>query len=125
VPFDATRPVSPQGASTTDHRRPLSVPPGYFQARLGAAAHRSPGRPDRFLHHIEQLAAEIGPIKVIQDHDAGRSTVWHVVDLALLAAAKPGGRSAVDAAQAMFDTDKATHAAGNYTRGGLYIHMYI
>jgi hypothetical protein len=69
----------------------------------------SPGDPIVGLHHVKQPAAEVGPLKVIHDHEAGRSTVWHAVDLLTLAC-RSGGLSALDAAQALFDVDKPSHA---------------
>lgn len=68
----------------------------------------SPGDPIVGLHHVKQPAAEFGPVKIIHDHVTGRSTVWHSVDLVQLATAHPDGLTAVDAAAAMFDTDKPT-----------------
>ena len=58
------------------------------------------------FHHIKQPASEVGPFKIIHDHDTGRSKTWHSVDLVLLA--KPGGLTAVAAAMAIFETDKPT-----------------
>ena len=58
------------------------------------------------FHHIKQPASEVGPFKIIHDHDTGRST-WHSVDLVILAK-QPGGLTAVAAAMAIFETDKPT-----------------
>jgi hypothetical protein len=59
------------------------------------------------FHHIKQPASEVGPFKIIRDHDTGRSKIWHSVDLVLLAK-QPGGLTAVAAAMAIFETDKPT-----------------
>jgi hypothetical protein len=59
------------------------------------------------FHHIKQPASEVGPFKIIHDHDTGRSKIWHSVDLVLLAK-QPGGLTAVAAAMAIFETDKPT-----------------
>ncbi|MBA3718683.1 MAG: bifunctional DNA primase/polymerase [Nocardioidaceae bacterium] len=67
----------------------------------------APGDPIVGLHHVKQPASEVGPLKVIHDHETGRSTVWHSTDL-LTVATTPGGISAVDAARALFETDKPT-----------------
>lgn len=67
----------------------------------------APGDPIVGLHHVKQPADPVGPLKVIHDHAAGRSDVWHAADL-LTMATKPGGVSAVDVARALFDTDKPT-----------------
>jgi hypothetical protein len=64
-----------------------------------------PGDPIVNFHHIKQPADEVGPFKVMHDHATGRSEVWHGFDLLSLAR-QPGGVSAVEAAHAMFDTDK-------------------
>jgi len=66
-----------------------------------------PGDPIVSMHHLKQPAAEVGPLKVFHDQVSGRSTVWHAVDLMLLAA-QSGGITAVDAARAIFETDKPT-----------------
>ncbi len=67
----------------------------------------APGDPIVGAHHIKQPAEEVGPLRVIHDHDAGRSTVWHSADLVLLAAA-PGGVTALDAARVLFDAEQPT-----------------
>lgn len=63
------------------------------------------GDPIVGLQHLKQPNAEVGPFKVIHDWETGRSTVWHTMDLVLLAR-QPSGLTALDAARAMFDTDK-------------------
>jgi hypothetical protein len=55
-----------------------------------------PGDAIMSFHHIKQPACEIGPFKIIHDHDTGRSKTWHSVDLVLLAK-QPGGLTAVAA----------------------------
>ena len=65
----------------------------------------SPGDPIVALHHVKQPASEVGPLQVIHDHEVGRSTVWHSADLVTLAS-KPGGLSAVEAACALYETEK-------------------
>ena len=65
----------------------------------------APGDPIVGLHHLKQPAAEVGPLKVIHDHETGRSTVWHATDLVVLANT-PSGISALEAARVLFDTDK-------------------
>ena len=69
----------------------------------------APGDPVVGLHHVKQPAAEVGPLKVIHDHDAGRSTVWHAADLVEVARIR-GGLSAVDAAAVLFETEKPSAA---------------
>lgn len=58
------------------------------------------------LSHLKQPAAIIGPYKVIHDHVAGSSTVFHQADLLALAlSAGTGGLSAKAAAVALFEDD--------------------
>ena len=64
-----------------------------------------PGDPIVRLHHLKQPAAAVGPLDVLHDHARGRSTVWHEADLPALAA-RPEGVTAVQAARALFGTDK-------------------
>lgn len=68
----------------------------------------APGDPIVGLHHIKQPATEVGPLKVIHNHDTGRSEIWHSTDLVQIAGACLGGISAVDAARVLFGTDKPT-----------------
>jgi hypothetical protein len=63
------------------------------------------GDPIVNLHHLKQPASEVGPYKVIHDQDSGRSEIWHQVDLVKLAKAK-AGITALEAAQALYDTPK-------------------
>jgi len=60
------------------------------------------------FHHVKQPVAEVGPLRVSHDHLNGRSTIWHQVDLVPLARTRLSGISALEAAQAMFETDKPT-----------------
>jgi len=69
----------------------------------------APGDPVVDLHHVKQPAAEIGPFKVMHDHDAGRSTIWQSVDLLALVKAC-GSITAKDAAAKLYDVDKPTPA---------------
>jgi replicative DNA helicase len=66
-----------------------------------------PGDPIVSLYHLKQPAVEVGPFKVMHDQASGRSTIWHTTDLVLLAE-QAGGIAAVDAAKALFETDKPT-----------------
>jgi replicative DNA helicase len=70
----------------------------------------APGDPIVGMHHLKTPSNEVGPMKVIHDHEAGRSTVWHATDLVAVASAKPGGISAVDAARVLFETEKPSPA---------------
>lgn len=67
----------------------------------------APGDPIVGLRHLKQPSSEVGPLQVVHDQITGRSQVWHHADLALIAR-QPGGITALDAAAAMFDTEKPT-----------------
>jgi hypothetical protein len=69
----------------------------------------APGDPIVSLHHLKQPADEVGPFKVIHDQQSGQSQIWHALDLVLLAD-QPGGVTALEAARALFDTDKPSAA---------------
>jgi hypothetical protein len=60
------------------------------------------------LHHVKQPANEIGPLQLVHDHQDGQTTVWHAADLVQIARTKPGGITAIEAAQALYETDKPT-----------------
>jgi hypothetical protein len=77
----------------------------HLRCRQCDPSQRQTRRPIVSLHHLKQPASEVGPFKVIHDHDTGQSTIWHAADLLMLAK-QPGGLTAVDAAKALFDTDK-------------------
>jgi replicative DNA helicase len=58
------------------------------------------------LHHLKQPANKVGPLQVVHTHEDGQTTVWHAADLVQMTQAKPEGITAVEAAQALFDTDR-------------------
>jgi hypothetical protein len=64
------------------------------------------GDPIVDLHHRKQPAEEVGPLRILHDHERGLSTVWHAVDLLQMARAAPGGITARAAAGALSGTDK-------------------
>jgi len=70
----------------------------------------APGDPIVNLAHLKQPGAEVGPFKVIHDHDAGRSTIWHATDLLAVATAAKSGLTAFDAARLLFEVEKPTTA---------------
>jgi len=57
------------------------------------------------LHHVKQPADPVGPFKIVHDHDAGETSVFHAADLVALAWASRDGITAREAAEAMFETD--------------------
>lgn len=69
----------------------------------------APGDPIVGMHHVKQPSAEVGPFKVMHDHLTGRSQVWHSADLVLLAN-RPTGITSLDAAAALFETEKPNPA---------------
>lgn len=68
------------------------------------------GDPIVRVHHVKQPLAEVGPLRIVHDAESGRSTVWQATDLLGIAKASSGGVTALDAAKAMFETDKPTAA---------------
>lgn len=60
------------------------------------------------LHHVKQPADPVGPLQVVHDHDAGATTVYHSADLVTLARATRGGITALQAAEALFETGSPT-----------------
>lgn len=64
------------------------------------------GDPIVELLHLKTPAAEVGPMRVIHDHDAGTSAVWHSTDLLMMARVKgAAGVTAKDAARALFSVE--------------------
>ena len=62
-------------------------------------------------YHLKQPAAEVGPMQIIHDHDAGRSDVWRGTDLVNIAVASGShGLTVRAAACALFNTDTPTPA---------------
>jgi hypothetical protein len=67
----------------------------------------APGDAIVSLFHLKQPMNQLGPFKVIHDETTGRSKIWHATDLVALARRREGV-TALDAAKALFDTDKPT-----------------
>lgn len=68
------------------------------------------GDPIVELRHLKQPAGEVGPLRVIHDHTAGTSAVWHGTDLLAMACASAAGLTSKAAACALFSTDKPSPA---------------
>jgi len=69
------------------------------------------GDPIVELLHLKTPAAEVGPWRIIHDHDAGTSSIWHSTDLVMMAKAKgAAGLTAKAAAIALFSTEKPSAA---------------
>ncbi|MFF8455036.1 bifunctional DNA primase/polymerase [Streptomyces albidoflavus] len=68
------------------------------------------GDPIVSLRHLKQPFAEVGPFRLLHDHTTGTTTVHHTADLVALAGASRGGISALDAAKAIFETEKPSAA---------------
>lgn len=65
------------------------------------------GDPIVDLFHLKQPAEPVGPLRIIHDHGAGVSTVWHSTDpLTVVRLAGAAGITAQRLAAAMFETDK-------------------
>lgn len=70
-----------------------------------------PGDPVIDFRHVKQALNEVGPFRLLVEHDAGRMTIDHQVDLlALAAAAGPNGLTADGAAMNLFDRERPTKA---------------
>jgi replicative DNA helicase len=66
------------------------------------------GDPIVELRHLKQPAGNVGPLRVMHDHAAGTSSIWHGVDLLAMVRATPAGLTAKAAAAALSSTDKPT-----------------
>jgi replicative DNA helicase len=62
-----------------------------------------PGDPIVELEHLKQPAEPVGPLKIIHDHAAGRTRIFHQTDLAELAGMN-GGLTIREAAKLLFDS---------------------
>ena len=62
------------------------------------------GDPIVDLTHLKTPSDEVGPFRVIHDHTAGTSAVWHAADLLAMAKASGPGITAKAAACALFST---------------------
>lgn len=70
-----------------------------------------PGDPIVDMRHVKQPLNEVGPFRLLHNHDAGLLTVEHQVDLLLIAKVSGGvGLTAQAAAGALFDTDRPSRA---------------
>lgn len=74
------------------------------------------------MHHIKQPSEPIGPLRLLHDHAAGRTTIFHSVDLLALASSSPAGLTAIDAARALFETDNPTDGEREKARRRLEKH---
>jgi hypothetical protein len=82
-----------------------------------------PGDPIVDFHHLKPPSAEVGPFKILHDDKTGRTTIWGEVDLVKLVQASGSGLSAVDAARALYDVEKPTHAEKEKARRALDRHV--
>jgi AAA domain len=78
----------------------------------------APGDPIVKMHHLKQPAAEVGPFTILHDDKTGRSTIWRSVDLLELVRVHET-ISAVDAARALYETEKPTHSEKEKARRAL------
>jgi replicative DNA helicase len=105
-----------QRKATTENRKPTKLADVYGSRWLTAGAGSvallwgEPGDPMVDFGHLKQPAEEVGPFRVLHDHDTGASTVTGEVDLVTLAAGYPNGVAAVEAARAIFEVDEPRRA---------------
>ena len=62
------------------------------------------GDPVVELLHLKQPVADVGPLKILHDHETGTSTVYESTDLFALLRATSNGLTATDAARLLFDS---------------------
>ncbi|MFT4086322.1 MAG: AAA family ATPase [Gordonia sp. (in: high G+C Gram-positive bacteria)] len=67
-----------------------------------------PGDPYVKFHHVKAPAVQLGPWTVLHDQTSGTMTVHQSVDVVALALATPGGLTARQAAQAVYEKDNPT-----------------
>jgi replicative DNA helicase len=87
----------------------------------------SAGDPVVELHHRKQPSADVGPLRLVHDHPAGRTDIYESVDLVDLARRCTSGITAADAACALFhtespsdnDIEKARHKLNSLTKSGV------
>lgn len=97
-----------------ENKKPRSLPDVYGSTWLTAGAGSvvllwgEPGDPIVELTHLKQPAGEVGPLKVIHDHDAGRSHLHESVDLAEAIDQSRDGLTAMDAARHLFGASDPT-----------------
>jgi hypothetical protein len=68
------------------------------------------GDPVVGFRHLKQPVAEIGPLQIRHDHSAGRSEIFHEIDLYQLIALDSRGLSAQEAARNLYGTDSPSAA---------------
>lgn len=68
------------------------------------------GDPVVGLRHLKQPLAEVGPLQIRHDHAAGRSAIFHEIDLYELIAVNSYGLTAKAAANNLYATDAPTAA---------------
>lgn len=69
------------------------------------------GDPIVEMRHLKQPASEVGPWRLIHDHDTGSTAIFHGTDiLALVAAASEHGVTPTDVARQLFETEKPTES---------------
>lgn len=93
--------------------KPTSLPDLYGSTWIASGAGSvvllwgDAGDPIVELSHLKQPAETVGPLRVIHDHGAGLSSVWHSTDpVALAIAAGRAGITAKALAAAMYETEK-------------------
>lgn len=69
-----------------------------------------PGDPIIGFRHVKQALNQLGPWKLNVDHEGGRMTIDHEVDLIELASSSPDGITVEGAARAIFDSERPTPA---------------
>lgn len=76
----------------------------------------APGDPIVSMHHLKQPSEVVGPLKIIHDHDVGRSSIWHAADLVKAARVAANGLDPKAAARLLNDVDEPTPAQREQAR---------
>lgn len=99
-----------QRKANADNKRPTGLADVYGSTWITAGAGSvmllwgQPGDAVVEAHHLKQPAEDVGPLRLLHDHQAGRTTLADNVDLVTLARAAEahGGLSVAEAARALF-----------------------
>lgn len=99
-----------QRKASADNRQPRALADVYGSTWLTGGIGSvlllwgDPGDPVIDLRHLKQPAEEVGPLKLIHDHEAGTSTIYEARDVLDVVAGTPGGVTAPDAARAVYES---------------------
>lgn len=105
-----------QRKATADNRRPRTLSDVYGSTWITAGTGSvvllwgSAGDPVLELVHLKQPAEEVGPLRIIIDHDLGEVRLYEEADPLTLLKRAPQGLTALDLARVMFGDSKPSDA---------------